>query len=413
MQIDLNADRIAMRYPPVEVGLVGHADAVLTRLLPLLKRKNDRTFLARAQDTYQRWWDLIGEQAASSGTPMRPQVVTWELSKALPPDHAIVTGDAGTVTAWGGRLRLRRGMQYSFSGTCAPWAPRFLTPSAPSSPTPPAAPVIAFTGDGSMSMGMGELATLAQYNLPIKVVVLRNDSLALEVWEQTALLGNPQMGCELHPHRLRRRRPRLWPDGLSYREPVRRRRRVRRGHGPRRTVPDRAVTDPTEAPFGESLQPAHAQHIAQAFDKGEPSAAPWHATSCRRGGVSHSRRRFGSTTTNSPATADAACPRDVLRGGKAAGRSGTCEARRKAGLVMSWCTSPQRRTGGATRPRRSASPRSAQRISACAAEEIRYPVRRGLSVGVVCAEETVPVFEDLVHELPSRHPDGATVDTAR
>lgn len=42
-------------------------------------------------------------------------------------------------------------------------------------------PVIAFTGDGSLSMGMGELATLAQYDLPVKVVVLHNNSLALEV----------------------------------------------------------------------------------------------------------------------------------------------------------------------------------------------------------------------------------------
>ncbi|NED56209.1 pyruvate oxidase, partial [Micromonospora aurantiaca] len=69
-----------------------------------------------AQRTYRDWWRLIGEQAASSGTPMRPQVVTWELSKALP-ENAIVTGDAGTVTAWAGRLMLRRGMNYSFSGT--------------------------------------------------------------------------------------------------------------------------------------------------------------------------------------------------------------------------------------------------------------------------------------------------------
>lgn len=94
-----------MRYP-VEAGVVGHAEKVLQALLPHLEHKDDRAFLERARSSYRAWWDLIGEQAASSGTPMRPQVVTWELSKALP-DRAVVTGDAGTVTGWGGRLRLR------------------------------------------------------------------------------------------------------------------------------------------------------------------------------------------------------------------------------------------------------------------------------------------------------------------
>lgn len=196
VQIDLNADRIGMRYP-VEAGLVGHAGKVLQALLPHLQRKDDRAFLERARSSYRAWWDLIGEQAASSGTPMRPQVVTWELSKALP-DRAVVTGDAGTVTAWGGRLRLREGMNYSFSGTLCTMGAA-LPYAIGAQLAHPDRPVIAFTGDGSLSMGMGELATLAQYDLPVKVVVLHNNSLALEVWEQTALLGNPQYGCELHP----------------------------------------------------------------------------------------------------------------------------------------------------------------------------------------------------------------------
>ncbi|MGV9878559.1 thiamine pyrophosphate-dependent enzyme [Streptomyces sp. NPDC003006] len=270
VQIDLNADRIAMRYP-VEVGLVGHAAAVLEQLLPLLERKTDRSFLERAQATTRRWWELIGEQAASSGTPMRPQVVTWELSKALP-DDAIVTGDAGTVTAWGGRLRLRRGMQYSFSGTLCTMGAA-LPYAIGAQIGNPDRPVIAFTGDGSMSMGMGELATLAQYDLPVKVVVLRNNSLALEVWEQTALLGNPQMGCELHPidftavaracglHAFRIEDPAEAADVFA---------QAMAFDGP---CLIEAVTDPYEAPFGESLQPTHAAHIAQALGKGEAAAS--------------------------------------------------------------------------------------------------------------------------------------------
>ncbi|MFJ2227215.1 thiamine pyrophosphate-dependent enzyme [Streptomyces halstedii] len=266
VQIDLNADRIGMRYP-VEAGLVGHAGKVLQALLPHLQRKDDRAFLERARSSYRAWWDLIGEQAASSGTPMRPQVVTWELSKALP-DRAVVTGDAGTVTAWGGRLRLREGMNYSFSGTLCTMGAA-LPYAIGAQLAHPDRPVIAFTGDGSLSMGMGELATLAQYDLPVKVVVLHNNSLALEVWEQTALLGNPQYGCELHPidfqavaracglRAFRVDDPaeaaRIFAEAMAYDGPCL----------------IEAITDPYEAPFGESLKPVHAQRLAEAFGKGE------------------------------------------------------------------------------------------------------------------------------------------------
>lgn len=270
VQIDLNADRIAMRYP-VEVGLVGHAAAVLEELLPLLERKADRSFLERAQTTARRWWDLIGEQAASSGIPMRPQVVTWELSKALP-DHAIITGDAGTVTAWGGRLRLRRGMQYSFSGTLCTMGAA-LPYAIGAQIAHPDRPVIAFTGDGSMSMGMGELATLAQYDLPVKVVVLRNNSLALEVWEQTALLGNPQMGCELHPVDFAAVARACGLRAFRIEDPAEAADVFAQAMAFEGPCLIEAITDPYEAPFGESLQPAHAAHIAQALGKGEPAAS--------------------------------------------------------------------------------------------------------------------------------------------
>jgi pyruvate dehydrogenase (quinone)/pyruvate oxidase len=59
--------------------------------------------------------------------------------------------------------------------------------------------VVALTGDGSLTMMMGELATLAQHALPVKVVVMRNDVLGLIKWEQMAFLGNPQYGVELAP----------------------------------------------------------------------------------------------------------------------------------------------------------------------------------------------------------------------
>lgn len=178
VQIDLDPSKIAMRYP-VEVGLAADTATALDALLPLLERESDRSFLEQAQRTMRDWWALLREQAHEDATPVRPQTITWQLSELLP-DEAIVTADAGTVTMWGARLRLRRGMSYSFSGThCSMGS---AVPYAIGAKLAhPDRPVIAFNGDGAMSMGLGELATLAHYGLPITVVVLHNNSLALEV----------------------------------------------------------------------------------------------------------------------------------------------------------------------------------------------------------------------------------------
>lgn len=271
VQIDIDPSRIGLRYP-VEVGLAGDARSSLAELLPLLQRRADRSFLERAQQGMAQWWDLLREQAHDDVVPMRPQTVTWHLSELLP-DRAVVTGDAGTVTMWGGRLRLRRGMQYSFSGTHCTMGS--AVPYAIGAQIAhPDRPVIAFTGDGAMSMGLGELATLAQYELPVTVVVLRNDSLALEVWEQNALLGNPQYGCELSPIDFVKAAEacglRAWRIDKADRAPEVLAAALAHD-GPALVE---CVVDAHEAPFADTIKSTHADHIVQAYDRGEPDAGP-------------------------------------------------------------------------------------------------------------------------------------------
>lgn len=271
VQIDIDPAMIALRYP-VEVGLAGDAGPTLHELLPLLDRATDRSFLERAQQTTQDWWRLLEEQARSTQEPMRPQTVVWNLGQLLR-DDTILTGDAGSVTMWGARVPLRRGMAYSFSGTHCTMGS--AVPYAIGAQLAhPDRPVVAFVGDGALSMGMGELATLAQYDLPITVVVLHNNSLALEVWEQNALLGNPQYGCELsaidfakvaeacglrsfHVERTEDAHDTmaaaLSHDGPSLLE---------------------CVVDPYESPFGDVLKPVHAEHIVTAYERGEPASGP-------------------------------------------------------------------------------------------------------------------------------------------
>src|SRR3954447_24341940 len=74
VQIDRNPDRIGLRYP-VQVGLVGDSKLTLMGLIPLLQRKNERTFLNEAQRRMQDWNQLLAQITSSSRTPLRPQVV--------------------------------------------------------------------------------------------------------------------------------------------------------------------------------------------------------------------------------------------------------------------------------------------------------------------------------------------------
>jgi thiamine pyrophosphate-dependent acetolactate synthase large subunit-like protein len=270
VQIDIDPSMIALRYP-VEVGLAGDAAATLAALLPLLERNTDRSFLQQAQRATQAWWDLLRTQASTPASPMKPQTVCWHLGELLA-DDTILTGDAGTVTMWGARVPLRRGMQYSFSGThCSMGS---AVPYAIGAQLAyPQRPVVAFLGDGALSMGLGELATLAQYQLPITVVVLHNDSLALEVWEQNALLGNPQYGCELSSIDFAKVAEGcgLAAYRIAETEQARDTLAAALAHdGP--ALVD-CLVDPYEAPFGDVIKPAQADNIVTAYSRGEPERA--------------------------------------------------------------------------------------------------------------------------------------------
>jgi thiamine pyrophosphate-dependent acetolactate synthase large subunit-like protein len=271
VQVDLHGDRIALRYP-VEVGLVGDAATTLRALAPLLERRTDRSFLERAQHHTRDWWDRMRRQAESREVPMKPQVLTWNLSELLP-DGAVVTGDAGTVTAWGGRIRLRRGMQYSFSGTLCTMGS--AVPYAIGAQLAhPDRPVVAFTGDGSMAMGLGELATLAQNDLPVTVVVLNNGSLAMEVFEQNALLGNPQYACGLSAINFAQVADACGVRGFRLEDPADAPRVLAEALAHDGPALVDAVVTPHESPMADTFTPAQARKMLTAFQRGEPAAHP-------------------------------------------------------------------------------------------------------------------------------------------
>jgi pyruvate dehydrogenase (quinone) len=197
VQIDLDPQQIGIRYP-VEVGLVGDSRSTLQALLPLLKRREDRRFLKKAQDGMKDWWELMETRGTRPDKPMKPQVVAWELGQRLSHD-AITTCDSGTITTWWARqIRVKKGQMHSLSGNLASMAPG-LPYALAAQVAFPDRQVVAFVGDGGFSMLMADFVTAVKYNLPIKVVIIKNNTLGQIKWEQMVFLGNPEYAVSLHP----------------------------------------------------------------------------------------------------------------------------------------------------------------------------------------------------------------------
>jgi pyruvate dehydrogenase (quinone)/pyruvate oxidase len=197
VQLDIDPVRIGLRYP-VEVGLVGDCRRILQALLPLLQRKDDCSFLQAAQEGMKDWNELMKERVTRTDKPMKPQVVAHELGQRLP-NNAIVSCDSGTIATWWARhIPARRGQMHSISGTLATMACG-LPYTIAAQVAYPDRPCIAFVGDGGFSMLMAEFATAVKYQLPIKVITIKNNALGQIKWEQMVFLGNPEFGCELQP----------------------------------------------------------------------------------------------------------------------------------------------------------------------------------------------------------------------
>jgi pyruvate dehydrogenase (quinone)/pyruvate oxidase len=269
VQIDDQPERIGLRYP-VQVGLCGDAKLTLEELEPLVERKKERGFLQQAQAEMSDWRELQQQRAQPlDDHPLQPDAISFHLSRAMA-DHAILCGDSGTVTTWAARTELRRGQAFSFSGTmCSMMAA--LPYAIGAQVAYPDRQVVALTGDGSLTMMMGELATLAQHRLPVKVIVMRNDVLGLIKWEQMAFLGNPEYGTDLAGVDFVKVAEACGLRGVRIEDPA--------------TVGDQlqealkldgpalieAVVDPHAIPMTPIINNEHAKGLASALAHGEPN----------------------------------------------------------------------------------------------------------------------------------------------
>ena len=226
--------------------------------------------MKKAQDGMKEWWELMEERGTRHDKPMKPQVVAWELGKRLR-DDAIVSCDSGTIATWFARqIPVKRGQMYSLSGTLATMA-NGLPYCIAAQIAYPDRQCVAFVGDGGFSMLMAEFVTAVKYKLPIKVVIIKNNSLGQIKWEQMVMLGNPEFGCDLQPIDFAAFARVLW------RRRIYRRRSSANGFSPRSgfamngPVIIEAVVDPFEPPMPAEIEAKQALKFAESLARGEPN----------------------------------------------------------------------------------------------------------------------------------------------
>jgi pyruvate dehydrogenase (quinone) len=198
VQIDIDGRLLGMRYSPTEANLVGDSKTTLQAMIPLLERKQDRSWREKIEKEVDRWWRLMEERAHISADPVNPQLVFHELSSRLP-DECILTADSGSATNWWARqLKLRKGMKAALSGTLATMCPGVPYALAAKFAFPER-PVIASLGDGAMQMlGNAALIDIAHYaerwqNKQCIILVLNNKDLNQVTWEQRVMAGDPRL----------------------------------------------------------------------------------------------------------------------------------------------------------------------------------------------------------------------------
>ena len=197
VQIDLRGEQLGRRTK-VDYGFVGDTKATLQALLPKLEQNRNDDHLKVSVEHYQKARKGLDELATGEGNrkPIHPQYVVRVLDELAAKD-AIFTCDVGTPTIWAARYLTMNGQRRllgSFNhGSMANALPQAIGAQV----SYPGRQVVSLSGDGGLAMGMGDLLSLRQLDLPVKIIVFKNDSLAFVELEMKAT-GFLDFGTDLH-----------------------------------------------------------------------------------------------------------------------------------------------------------------------------------------------------------------------
>jgi len=186
--------------------------------------------------------------------------------------NAIVTTDSGTITTWAARhINIKRGMQFSCSGNLATMAPG-LPYAIGAKAAYPDRQVVAFVGDGGFSMLMADFVTAVKHDLPIKVVIIKNNTLGQIKWEQMIFLGNPEYEVALHPIDFVKFAEACGGVGFRCEKPDEVRPALEAAFHSSKPAIIEAVVDPFEPPMPPQATPKQALKFAEALARGEPNS---------------------------------------------------------------------------------------------------------------------------------------------
>ncbi|MBX9655491.1 ubiquinone-dependent pyruvate dehydrogenase, partial [bacterium] len=186
IQVDLRGEQIGRRTR-VDLGLVGDVKATIGALLPHLTQKTDADHLQKSLDHYKKARQGLDDLATGKPgeTPIHPQYVARMIDEVAASD-AIFSCDVGTPTIWAARyltMNGKRRLMGSFNhGSMANALPQAIGAQV----SHPGRQVVTLSGDGGAAMLLGDLLTLEQLNLPVKMVVFNNGSLGFVELEMKA-----------------------------------------------------------------------------------------------------------------------------------------------------------------------------------------------------------------------------------
>lgn len=194
IQIDIAGDRLATRAP-IDVGLIGDADTTLKALLPLISPNQDSNHLTNALNHYKKARADLNKLASPKKDKLHPQYLARLINEQATED-AIFTCDVGTPTVWSARYLVMNGQRRLIGSFNHGSMANALAQAIGAQLSHPNQQVIALCGDGGLSMLLGDILTLIQHQLPIKIIVFNNRTLDFVKLEMHAA-GLLEFGTEL------------------------------------------------------------------------------------------------------------------------------------------------------------------------------------------------------------------------
>jgi pyruvate dehydrogenase (quinone) len=185
-QIDIRPENLGRRCK-LDLGVVGDVTATIEALLPLLKPKSARRHLDDAIAHYKKARQGLDDLAKGTAgrRPIHPQYLAKMISD-LAADDAIFTADVGTPTIWAARYLKMNGRRRLLGSWVHGSMANALPHAIGAQTTDPRRQVISLSGDGGFTMLMGDLITLTQAKLPVKVVIFNNGVLGFVALEMKA-----------------------------------------------------------------------------------------------------------------------------------------------------------------------------------------------------------------------------------